>query len=91
MGLPGIMIVVLLLFLYSRRNLVLWAKSDSQRRSIVFGRMAGIIMGMIAVASFFDYPLRTPMFMSIFALLALWFDMSADDASGNDKLPGIRR
>ena len=73
MGLPGILLLALATFGFLQRSVVLWRRMDHTRRSVQFARMAGIIMVIIAVASITDYPLRTPIMMCVFAILALWF------------------
>ena len=35
-------------------------------------RVASIALAMMAMASLTDYPLRTPIMMSVFALCCLW-------------------
>ena len=72
-GLPGLALLLVVVVYYLRRTHVLWRKMDAGRPSVLLARMAGIIMAMIFVASIFDYPLRTPNMMAVFAIMALWF------------------
>jgi hypothetical protein len=46
---------------------------DGKRSSVIFGRMAGVAIAILGIASVTDYPLRTPTFMCVFAVLTLWF------------------
>ena len=71
-GLPGMLGLALAVLFYLRRTFVLWCRMDGKRRSVAHGRMATVAIAMIAVASVTDYPLRTPTFFCIFALLVLW-------------------
>jgi O-antigen ligase len=82
-GVPGLLLLAIALIFYVRRTFVLWRRRDGKRRSVMFARMAGIAMVIIAAASFADYPLRTPTVMCVFALLTLWFvEDSRPRASG---------
>ncbi|MEP9357630.1 O-antigen ligase family protein [Sphingomonas sp. KR3-1] len=72
-GLPGIILVAAAAFFYVRRTIHLWFYRDARSRSVKIARTASVAIFMIAVASLFDYPLRTPMLACVFALLSLWF------------------
>jgi O-antigen ligase len=72
-GLPGAVILAFGLLVYVRRTYSLWRNQNGARRSVMIGRMAGIAIGMIAVASLSDYPVRTPIMMSVVSIFALWF------------------
>lgn len=71
-GAPGIIILFVGLLSYCRRSYRLWSISASSRRSLKLGRMASIALGIIGLASFSDYPLRTPIIMAVTAVLTLW-------------------
>jgi O-antigen ligase len=78
-GVPGLLLLGTAIFFYIRRSFGLWRRMNGNRRSVLFARMAGIAMALIAAASLSDYPLRTPTMMCVFALLNLWF-IEADRA-----------
>lgn len=73
LGIPGLFLLSVALIFYVRKMFGLWRHNDGNRRSVAFARMAGIVIFMIALASFFDYPLRTPIMMCFMAVLTLWF------------------
>lgn len=89
MGLPGILLLAVASVTYCVRSFVLWRRMDGNRRSVQYARMAGIVMAIIAVASITDYPLRTPLMMCVFAVLALWFtEAQSEDENTPQSLPG---
>ena len=70
-GAPAAILVLLALSVWARAMFRAWrAKGDS--RDVKFARMASVIMAMLAVSSFVDYPLRTPLMASLFAIVAIW-------------------
>lgn len=81
-GLPGVLLMLVAVFLYTRRTYRLWRSGDGTRRSIAFGRMAGVAMALIGIASMTDYPLRTPIIACLFAILLLWFVDAGDEPAG---------
>lgn len=72
-GIPGIIFMAGSVVYYLRRTFLLWARMDGTRQAVLFGRMASIVIAMIAVASISDYPLRTPAMMGVAALVIFWF------------------
>lgn len=72
-GLPGLVFVGLFMIFYMKRSYHLWRFSDGSRSTVMVARMAGLGLAILVLASFSDYPLRTPTMMSIFALLTIWF------------------
>jgi O-antigen ligase len=87
-GLPGILLLVFAFLSYVRRSFILWRLNDGKRRSVRFARMAGIAMAMIAIASIADYPLRTPIMMSVFAVFALWFTEPDHESDAKSRTSG---
>lgn len=71
-GLPGIIALVAATMAFGIRSYQLWRRADGTKRSVAFGRLASVMIVMIAITSVFDYPLRTPTMMGLFALCALW-------------------
>lgn len=71
-GLPGIVLMALVLAAYLRRSYQVWTGGGARRRSVQFARMASILLLMIAFASVPDYPMRTPIMMCLAALCGLW-------------------
>ena len=73
LGLPGVIIVLAVLLGFGFRSYRLWRGANNTTHAVAFGRLASVIMAMLAIASITDYPLRTPTMIGIFALSALWF------------------
>lgn len=71
-GLPGMLALALAGLFYLRQTYSVWWGMDGKRRSVAHARMATVAIAMIAIASVTDYPLRTPTFLCISALLVLW-------------------
>lgn len=72
-GLPGALVLITCVLGYIWQTQNLWLKSDGMQRSTAFGRMASITFGITGLASLSDYPLRTPIMMSVAAVFLLWF------------------
>lgn len=71
-GLPGILLIVLCIMALVHRATFLWGSGGASGRAKQFGRLATILLGMLAIASIPDYPLRTPTMMCLASLFALW-------------------
>ncbi len=72
-GVPGILLMLAGAFYYFWRTFHLWVRCDGARRSVALGRMASVIIVILAIASLSDYPLRTPAMMGFAALVWFWF------------------
>ena len=71
-GMPGILVLVTSLILFIKKSYVVWVKMDPNRGHIALARAAAAIVGILAFASLSDYPLRTPIMMSVLAVSLLW-------------------
>jgi hypothetical protein len=71
-GVPGLLLLTLSVVLFALQGYKLWAVADGSRRSVALARAASAAILIIAIASFSDYPLRTPTMMSLLALFLLW-------------------
>ncbi len=71
-GLPGVLALAAAVIAFGIRSYRLWRSADGSKRSVAFGRLASVIMVMIAIASASDYPLRTPIMVGLFAICTLW-------------------
>jgi len=78
-GLPGILALLIAAIAFGIRSYSLWRGSDGSKRSVAFGRLASVLIAMIAIASAFDYPLRTPTMMALFAICILWLTEAGRD------------
>lgn len=72
-GVPGILLMLMGVAFYLRRSFVLWMRMDGARSSVALGRMASIVIAILAIASLTDYPLRTPALAGFAALVLIWF------------------
>lgn len=84
-GVPGLLLLTYGLAYFIKRTFFLWVRADGGRPCVAFGRMASIIVTILAIASFSDYPLRTPAMMGLAALVFVWF---TDDRHGSKNLSG---
>ena len=73
LGLPGVLLMIGGVLFYFRRTFHLWFRCDGARTSVALGRMASVVISILAIASLSDYPLRTPAMMGFAALVSLWF------------------
>ncbi len=72
-GLPGIFLMLVGGVYYVCRTFALWRRMDGARSAVAMGRMASVIIAILAVASASDYPLRTPAMAGFAALALVWF------------------
>lgn len=72
LGLPGLILLAVAVWLYLGRSFNLWVRKSGEAVPVKMARMASIVIAMIGIASLADYPLRTPLMMSVFVLLSLW-------------------
>lgn len=80
-GLPGAVAMFVATAGYGLRTYRFWCSADGSRRAVAFGRLATVIIAIIAIASGSDYPLRTPTMMGLFAIWALWLTQSGDSSN----------
>lgn len=71
-GVPGLLLLASSVVLFALQSYKIWAVVDGSSRSVALARAASAAILIIAIASLSDYPLRTPIMMSLFALLLLW-------------------
>ena len=72
-GVPGIVLTLIGAVFYFHRSFMLWMRMDGTRTGVLLGRMASIIILILATASVSDYPLRTPAMAGFAALVLVWF------------------
>jgi O-antigen ligase len=80
-GLPGIVALAAAAITFAVRSYRLWRCSDGSRRAIAYGRLASVMIAIIAIASATDYPLRTPTMMGVFAICILWLSEAGRERS----------
>ncbi len=72
-GIPGAVLLITSLTIYIRRAVTLWLHMDDSRAGVATGRVASVVIIILAIASLSDYPLRTPAMMGFMALVVVWF------------------
>ena len=72
-GVPGILLMLAGIIYYIHRLFVLWVRMSGERSAVALGRMASIVIAILAIASLSDYPLRTPAMAGFAALVLVWF------------------
>ena len=87
LGFPGLILMGVGILLYLVRFRALYFTMDGNRRTVMFSRLAAVLLAMLALASFVDYPLRTPTMMSVFALLILWLNLAVSEPGAHNKQP----
>lgn len=78
-GILGIITMFAAVIAFGIRSYGLWWKEDGSKPAVAFGRLASAIIAILGTMSVFDYPLRTPIIMGLFAICALWLIESHRD------------
>jgi O-antigen ligase len=71
-GLIGVGLIAAALILWAMASYKIWRLPSDKRPSTLVGRMASVIMLILAVASISDYPLRDPSMMVLWTVCCLW-------------------
>jgi O-antigen ligase len=71
-GLPGLLLLGVAIIGCVRRCFAAWRRYNTGDHEQLFARMSSTIAVIVALASIVDYPLRTPIMMSVTTLAALW-------------------
>lgn len=83
-GIPGALALLVAVIGYGTCTYRLWLRADGSRRAVLYGRLASVMIGIIAIASVSDYPLRTPTMMGLFVICVLWLTEPLPDRSAVD-------
>lgn len=86
MGLPGLLLLSWLVLLCLREGLASLVVKQKLGRTLMYKRLGFVVVVMFGIASFADYPLRTPALSSVFVLALVWLfgrDKNAADCSGS--------
>jgi O-antigen ligase len=67
-GLPGLFVLLFAITLFTRTAWAIWRFPAD--RTTIFARLGTVVIGLLALASVADYPLRVPALMSVVALMA---------------------
>lgn len=84
-GVAGIAVMSVGAVYYIRRTFVLWMRMDGARWAVGLGRMASIVIAILAIASFFDYPMRTPSIAGFAALVLIWFGQAQRTSKASER------
>jgi O-antigen ligase len=72
MGLAGIMLILAAVIGFAIVGWRVWSSANRASRAIRIAKTASIGLLIIALASFTDYPVRTPNMMAVVVLFVLW-------------------
>lgn len=86
-GLPGMLLIAISVGAFFCRTYSQIRSPAGERREVIFGRVGAAIIGMLALASLGDYPLRTPSLMCLFVIASMWL---AGDGATRSKNAGGR-
>lgn len=73
-GFPGIILILGIAACFIISAFKLYRQSSGSRQSITMAKSASVGLVILALASFTDYPVRTPIMMSVAMIFALWFN-----------------
>jgi O-antigen ligase len=76
-GLPALLLLGGLLFWWLRRTFGAWRPLRAPSPATLFARLGASIMLILFLASLVDYPLRTPLMATIFAIACGWLAAGA--------------
>ncbi|QGY81319.1 O-antigen ligase family protein [Sphingorhabdus lacus] len=74
LGVSGIVLATCMIFWVLRLSYAAMRHSPRSSRDAIFARLGMIILFSAAIASFFDYPMRTPIFNAVGIIAYLWLD-----------------
>lgn len=72
-GVPGILLLLVGTVCFFYRSFILWMRLKGSDLAVSLGRMASVVIAILAIASLFDYPLRTPAMAGFAALMIVLF------------------
>ncbi|WP_230279627.1 O-antigen ligase [Croceicoccus sp. Ery15] len=78
-GLAGAMLIAASLAWIVWRSLIAWKRPDG--RDTLLARTGSILLLLFGMASFVDYPARTPMIMSLVVIAAVWLSFEPQKAT----------
>lgn len=71
-GLPGVILLLAGLWWYGKRAIAHWRGTGVVSTTQLLGRLGSVLVALILLSSFVDYPLRTPIMAVILAIAMLW-------------------
>jgi O-antigen ligase len=85
-GVLALALVGVALFAWARSAWILFRASPTGNRGITIGRLGALLILMLAIASFADYPLRVPSISGLIVIAAVWMRCGVDDIASHTKL-----
>jgi O-antigen ligase len=71
-GFGGLLLASLLIASLLIASIKVWRRSSNEDKTVIYGKMASIILLIIAIGSISDYPLRIPSLMALATLACIW-------------------
>lgn len=76
-GVPGLILLIVAIGWWGLSSIKAWRTPFSDRR--LFRRVGSSILLLVIIASFLDYPARTPLIMAVIAIAAMWLNDNIGD------------
>lgn len=83
-GLPGVLLLLVALLSWLRASVLVWTKDPNGRPDVTYARMSSVLIILLALASFTDYPTRTPSIACLLVFAALWLQAGCDTATSRE-------
>jgi O-antigen ligase len=71
-GLPGLILLAVALLGFARASLWALRSTAEDRKAVTFARLGSCVVGILALGSLGDYPLRTPSLACVFLVGLIW-------------------
>lgn len=72
LGVPGVLLMVVAAVVWLRSARKVFARKAGASQEVALGRLGAAVTALLALASFLDYPLRTPSLSVLFMVAAVW-------------------
>lgn len=76
-GLPAAAILFVATIAYLRVTWILWRYRGREAGEVQLARLSSVLIAIVGLASVTDYPLRTPIWLALFAVFCLWLTENA--------------
>ncbi len=83
LGLPGLILIAVALYAFGGATRAAFRADRGEGRDVPFARMGAVILAILALGSFGDYPMRTPTLACVFTLAALWLATARGEGAKN--------
>ncbi len=82
-GIPGALLLIAALAWFARRTWIVWRHTPDG--DTLRGRLGSIIIALVLLASFTDYPARTPIIMVVLVVAAAWLTVPLSPALPDER------